>query len=1024
MSDLLAKADNRKPIREAVTKVLALFDEATDDVNILFPQDAPEEIEKYWPNHRRVIYFESLINCENDKWLRDKYHFWCGLFKRLGIGHEGFDISDVSTPQASSRWLKSLYDCISKHSKKPKSASVPQLIEDKNYSMSRVAHGSSERDAEKLGLAYMITAFRESVLWKFKPNITEKLRILIIDDRLYYSDRADDMAKIGAAINKLLSVCEALPVSFYGLIENDKLIFADAIKLLVDRPKDCSADIWTCCKELGLPKTPSKYFDSIDCELAVHSLFCFDYILVDLWDGDTSSVKGLGLISDLHHAFQEQIRKNTLTFDQDKKDKDRAKNSIVDNRIPEIFAYSIADDTETIQMAHRMGASGYVAKKMPESLVLAIVRSGKPLNNEEATRLDWLCTNNFPAISRVPRQIVKDLLESPLPTPRSDGTVEENNDVKWLRKIPKADLHIHYGTAVPLKWCYILSFISLMHWKLYWSEKSDNETFTYAVKIATDIRNIIDCAVTMDPEGKAFRRNFLECFSKKYALPEVVFLRDVVEFLKNLTNEKLSEKQIACIINVLLAERVYIRSEILSALNDAKQRLMDLKGALENNDDVEDELKIHNLIFFRDCRYVIQNLLSESFYDKDQIRDFEKTLPFHFEIRTDIERLSFDPLSLMLSTDIVEHPYGLERYLAASDLVGSTLMQFADTILLASISIPEWAASCKKATKGKSNLGSDDDSTPCENVVHMELRTTPQGFLEPYRFKMKDHLIASKLICVGLEFAIRYLLRPFNGVSINLLFSIKRDRERESIEELIRMAIDMRDEYRRYLDLNRHISDVRAYLIPHVAGLDVAGIERGNLPEELRPYFREAFDRCLLSTIHAGETEPSKSIKDAVFLLSASRIGHGLSMKKDTELKRMVADRRICVELCPKSNQFTNGFSVFSAGHHNNNCYVYDDYRGKLLMTVNSDNPTISHKANKPKELTYPLAIDYIWLAGMIDVRKSLPLSRLEALYLAYNGFCAMFASEQVKHYKISIADDEVLALLAEDYLDIELRDK
>jgi hypothetical protein len=37
-------------------------------------------------------------------------------------------------------------------------------------------------------------------------------------------------------------------------------------------------------------------------------------------------------------------------------------------------------------------AAGYVVKKYPESLALAIVRAGRPLELNEATRFDWLCS--------------------------------------------------------------------------------------------------------------------------------------------------------------------------------------------------------------------------------------------------------------------------------------------------------------------------------------------------------------------------------------------------------------------------------------------------------------------------------------------------------------------------------------------------------------------------------------------------------------------------------------------------------
>ena len=45
----------------------------------------------------------------------------------------------------------------------------------------------------------------------------------------------------------------------------------------------------------------------------------------------------------------------------------------------------------------------------------------------------------------------------------------------------------------------------------------------------------------------------------------------------------------------------------------------------------------------------------------------------------------------------------------------------------------------------------------------------------------------------------------------------------------------MRDEYLKYIKDNK-ISEAEGFMIPHVSGLDVAGIERNNLPAELHPF--------------------------------------------------------------------------------------------------------------------------------------------------------------------------------------------
>ena len=93
---------------------------------------------------------------------------------------------------------------------------------------------------------------------------------------------------------------------------------------------------------------------------------------------------------------------------------------------------------------------------------------------------------------------------------------------------------------------------------------------------------------------------------------------------------------------------------------------------------------------------------------------------------------------------------------------------------------------------------------------------------------------------------------------------------------------------------------------------------------------------------------------------------------------------------------------------------AFHDSRGKMLISINTDNPTISHKTAHCESFAYPLSEE-----GMINDKKQIPLNRLEVLSLIYNGFVSMFAPEQAKKSIISQADQEVLSILAAEYLDI-----
>ncbi|MBZ5528360.1 MAG: adenosine deaminase [Acidobacteriia bacterium] len=73
--------------------------------------------------------------------------------------------------------------------------------------------------------------------------------------------------------------------------------------------------------------------------------------------------------------------------------------------------------------------------------------------------------------------------------------------------------------------------------------------------------------------------------------------------------------------------------------------------------------------------------------------------------------------------------------------------------------------------------------------------------------------------------------------------------------------------------------------------------------------FREAYDYAaehgLHRLVHAGEIGGPGEIRDAIELLGAERIGHGISAMHDPALQELLAERRIPLEICPTSNLCT-----------------------------------------------------------------------------------------------------------------------
>ncbi len=129
-------------------------------------------------------------------------------------------------------------------------------------------------------------------------------------------------------------------------------------------------------------------------------------------------------------------------------------------------------------------------------------------------------------------------------------------------------------------------------------------------------------------------------------------------------------------------------------------------------------------------------------------------------------------------------------------------------------------------------------------------------------------------------------------------------------------------------------------------GFDIAGAEAGFPPSRHAEAFAMLRDALFPATIHAGEAAGPESIREAVGLGAARRIGHGVRIIEDITFSSddphgaptfgpvaaFVRDNRIPLELCPTSNLQT-GAATSVASHP---ITVLRDLG--FCVTVNPDN--------------------------------------------------------------------------------------
>jgi aminodeoxyfutalosine deaminase len=94
-----------------------------------------------------------------------------------------------------------------------------------------------------------------------------------------------------------------------------------------------------------------------------------------------------------------------------------------------------------------------------------------------------------------------------------------------------------------------------------------------------------------------------------------------------------------------------------------------------------------------------------------------------------------------------------------------------------------------------------------------------------------------------------------------------------------------------------------------VIGFGMGGDELMFDYREFRPAFDLAAQHGLRRTAHAGEVGPPAKIRDAVELLGAERVGHGIAAIHDPAIADLLVERGIPLEVCPTSNVCTGALA-------------------------------------------------------------------------------------------------------------------
>jgi adenosine deaminase len=233
-----------------------------------------------------------------------------------------------------------------------------------------------------------------------------------------------------------------------------------------------------------------------------------------------------------------------------------------------------------------------------------------------------------------------------------------------------------------------------------------------------------------------------------------------------------------------------------------------------------------------------------------------------------------------------------------------------------------------------------------DGVVHAEI------FFDPQTHTARG--VSLDTVMQGLERAIAEARRSL-PLGVKLILCFLRDRPEEEALQTFEAALQYRD---------------------RIVGVGLDSAERGNPPAKFARVFERARQAGFRVVAHAGEEGPPEYIREALDLLGAERIDHGVRCESDEALVRRLAESRVPLTMCPNSNVRLKVFARMEA--HNLKRLLE---RG-LCITINSDDPAYFG--------------GYI-VSNYMNAERALGLSREQLVQLAKNSITGSFLDRVAK---------------------------
>jgi len=733
----------------------------------------------------------------------------------------------------------------------------------------------------------------------------------------------------------------------------------------------------------------------------------FDFILVDLdYDGEP---KGFEYI--------QYFRSIKSVYDK-----------------PYVVVFSRNEEAASIQKALNMGALFFASKQNFAHLLLELfkVMSLKEPDKKHKFSLgaNWSLLYQLPLtkILSLKKTVLKaeDCFEK-----KSDDKAPDffkfskdllnNKDYKWIKKLPKAELHNHIGSVLGSE---LIPQTALLVLSQFYGENESNFDKGRIEEILKFIEPIVSDPFLFElvEEKEDYTNNeneakkFINTKSTWYKLKKLFIVNEETQYFHqsifNIAADTLNLKA-----NMDNPEEV-----LLSPENEIIEKRYHPLSAIKNSDYFEAKLQLRKtgvkydevMLFFillleirnkitfhknegkspRDILYSIKEKIkskvnevnNEEIFDSkviDQIKDFadklvalgnKENLLIDFYSDENECNKECSILKFLISANSPQRclPYenrGLFNYLRGCEYGGAPHLQSKESMFLAAEHIVN-------------NYALED------NIRYLDLRCAIDGYT---KFKLIDN---EDKATEYLENAFGYWQKKAwddgkgKKVHVNIIITAKRHKSIKEFEKNVDLTI-------RHFNKKSN-NDEKFWESPcKVVSFDIAGIEKGNRVSKFKKELRPLLLKCIPTTIHAGEEDTEEAIWEAVYEAHVSRIGHGLTLKDNQDLLNLVRETHVNVELCPVSNFLTN--NKFSLKEDNK--YPLRKYlKNRVSVSINTDDPYVSD-TDLTKEFLFA-------------VKLSGGLTKWQILKIILYSFKSITISKKEKSKLLKEINEEIFELL------------